>query len=278
MMFAFASLRLGALPRLVAGLTIVMGGFLLQGCATPPSDPAARAEFEKDNDPLEPFNRAMFQFNLQVDGMFFKPAATVYREVLPEPVQKGVNNFLSNLRSPLVLANDLLQGEMGRAGNTTGRFVINTTVGILGVWDPATSMGMERHSEDFGQTFAKWGVGDGMYLVLPFFGPSNPRDTAGLVTEYFLDPVNIWARNENADGWITARAMTTGIDFRARNMETLDELERTSIDYYTAIRSLYRQRRANEILNGAPTSAQPVPGISYQSRNTKTDNKSASAE
>jgi len=252
-------------------LALVAG---LGGCATPPSDPVARAEFEREKDPIEPLNRAIFAFNLQMDKMFLRPAAIVYREALPTPVQKGVNSFLSNLRSPVVFANDLMQGELDRAGNTAGRFVINSTIGILGVWDAASEMGIHGHSEDFGQTFGTWGVGEGFYLVLPFLGPSNPRDTLGLAVEYYVDPFNLWARRENVEGWIMARSLATGIDFRARNLETLDELERTSLDYYVAIRSLYRQRRANEISNGKETSDQPAPGISTVPGPAK-DDKSA---
>lgn len=247
---------------LLALFAVAIAG--LPGCATAPKDPAARAEFEKDNDPIEPFNRAMFAFNKQMDGMFLRPAAVAFKEALPEPVQDGVHNFLSNLRGPVVLANDLLQGEFDRAGNTAGRFVINTTVGVLGVWDAAAYMGIEGHSEDFGQTFATWGVGEGFYLVLPFLGPSNPRDAVGLVTEYLVDPVNIYLRDNDQDGWILARSLVTGVDFRARNLQTIDELERTSLDYYVAVRSLYRQRRADEISNGKGTSEVPAPGITYE--------------
>ena len=262
---------------LVALLIIAAAG--LPGCASAPKDPAAKAEFEKDNDPIEPFNRAMFAFNKQMDGMFLRPAAVVFQGVLPEPVQDGVHNFLSNMRAPVVFVNDVLQGEMDRAGTTAERFAINTTVGILGVWDAATYMGIEGHSEDFGQTFAVWGAGEGFYLVLPFIGPSNPRDALGLVTEYFVDPFNIWMRSEDTEEWILVRSVVTGINFRARNMETIDELERTSLDYYVAVRSLYRQRRADAIANGKASSAQPAPGISFEPDEKKSkDQKSASAE
>jgi len=251
----------------------------LPGCASAPKDAAAKAEFEKDNDPIEPFNRAMFAFNKQMDGMFLRPAAVVFQGVLPEPVQDGVHNFLSNMRAPVVFANDVLQGEMDRAGTTAGRFVINTTVGILGVWDAAAHMGIEGHSEDFGQTFAVRGAGEGFYLVLPFIGPSNPRDALGLVAEYFVDPFNIWMRNEETEEWILARSLVTGVNFRARNLQTIDELERTSLDYYIAVRSLYRQRRVDAIANGKASSAQPAPGISFEPDEKKSkDQKSASAE
>lgn len=251
-------LRFRTRGAMIAAL-LVLG---LAGCATAPADPAAKAEFERENDPLEPLNRAIFAFNTQIDKMLLRPAAIVYREALPSPVQTGVHNFLSNLRAPVVLANDLLQGEMNRAGNTASRFVINTTIGVLGVWDAASDLGIPGHSEDFGQTLAVWGVDDGVYLVLPLLGPSNPRDAVGLGIEWYVDPFNMWAREENVEGWILARSIATGIDFRARNLETLDELERTSLDYYVAIRSLYRQRRINQINNGESTSDQPAPGIS----------------
>lgn len=246
----------------MAALVLTVAG--LPGCASAPKDPAAKAEFQTDNDPIEPFNRAMFAFNKQMDGMLLRPAAVIYSEVLPEPMQTGIHNALMNLRSPVVFANDVLQGEMDRAGTTAERFAINTTVGVLGVWDAAAYMGIEGHSEDFGQTFAVWGAGEGFYIVLPILGPSNPRDALGLVTEYFVDPVNIIARNNDAEDWILVRSLVTGVDFRSRNLETLDELERTSLDYYVAIRSLYRQRRLEEISNGRGTSDQPAPGISYE--------------
>lgn len=251
-----------------------------QGCASVPEDPVARAEFERENDPIEPFNRAMFAFNKQIDGMFLRPAAVVYREALPQPVQNGIHNFLANLRAPVVFANDVLQGEMDRAGNTAGRFVINTTVGVLGVWDAAAYMGIEGHSEDFGQTFAVWGAGEGFYLVLPFLGPSNPRDATGLAVEWLVDPFNIWMREEDIEEWITVRSLVTGVDFRARNLETIDEIERTSLDHYVAIRSLYRQRRDAEIRNDQTGADQPAPGISYEfeEKQPGMGDKSASAE
>lgn len=256
----------------LAGVTLAAVMTLgLGGCATAPSDSAAKAEFEQANDPLEPLNRAVFAVNMQLDKMLLRPAGIVYRGVLPKPVQTGVNNFLSNLRAPVVFANDVLQGDIDRAGNTAGRFAINTTVGVLGVWDAAAHFGIQGHSEDFGQTFGTWGIGEGFYLVLPLLGPSNPRDGIGLLAEYFVDPFNIWARDQDKDGLILARSLVTGVDFRARNLKTLDELERTSLDYYAAIRSLYRQRRADEIRNGKSTSDQPAPGVSDAPEKGKED-------
>ncbi|MFN4283271.1 MAG: VacJ family lipoprotein [Alphaproteobacteria bacterium] len=214
---------------------------------------APAADMEDENDPLEGLNRGIFEFNRVVDGIIIKPAAQVYRGVLPQEAQDGIRNFLRNLRSPIILLNNLLQGDMDAAGNTIGRFLLNTTAGIGGVLDLAADRGLPYRGEDFGQTFAVWGVGEGPYLMLPVLGPSNVRDTTGLVAEWFADPVNIALDNNDLEWLIYVRAGLTGIDARARSIDTLDELERTSLDYYAAIRSLYRQQRANDIRNSRPS-------------------------
>lgn len=204
---------------------------------------------EDDNDPLEGLNRGIFEFNRVVDRFLLKPVAQLYRGALPQVAQDSVRSFLRNLRTPLVLVNDVLQGDMDRAGTTISRFLVNTTVGIVGLFDVAGDLGIPYHDEDFGQTLAVWGVGEGFYLMLPVFGPSNPRDLAGLVAEFYTDPVNIYLRNEDLEYLTYVRGGLRGIDARARSIEVLDELERTSLDYYAAIRSLYRQQRTNEISN-----------------------------
>ena len=203
---------------------------------------------EENNDPLEGLNRGIFEFNLVVDRYLIKPVAQAYR-ALPQPAQDSVRSFLRNLRTPLVVANDVLQGDMDRAGTTISRFLVNTTVGILGLFDVASNLGIPYHDEDLGQTLAVWGVGEGFYIMLPVLGPSNPRDLVGMVGEFYADPLNIHLRNEDLDYLIYTRAGLRGIDARARSIEVLDELERTSLDYYAAIRSLYRQQRDNEIRN-----------------------------
>lgn len=204
---------------------------------------------EDDNDPLEGLNRGIFEFNRVVDGVLLKPIAQIYRGVLPQQAQDSVRSFLRNLRTPMILANDVLQGDMDRAGTTISRFLVNTTLGILGLFDVATQLGIPFHDEDFGQTLGVWGVGEGFYLVLPVLGPSNPRDVVGLGTEFFLDPVNIYLRNEDLEYLTYVRSGLSAIDARARSIDVLEELERTSLDYYAAIRSLYRQQREAAILN-----------------------------
>ena len=237
---------------------VVAATVLVAGCATPPpaSDSAAVAAFQQDNDPYEPFNRAMLDFNLALDKAILKPVAFVYKEGVPDPLRTNVYNFLENLRSPVIFANDLLQGEMDRAGTTLLRFGMNTTVGLLGINDFATEAGIHKHDEDFGQTLAVWEVKPGPYLVLPIFGPSNPRDGVGLIVDTLLDPVTWLAPSEYRIG----RAVTRAVDRRARRYDEINDLEKNSLDFYSTVKSLYRQRRLDEIRNGAPSAISPAPG------------------
>lgn len=242
---------------------VLVAGAILAGCASAPSanDPEALAEYREINDPIEPINRAMFEFNRGLDTMLLRPAGTFYKAFMPPPLQELVHNFLNNLKTPVVLLNDLLQGETARAGDTFARFAINTTVGVLGFGDPATSMGYERHREDFGQTLSVWGAGEGLYLVLPVFGPSNPRDVVGRVVDTLTDPVWHYAQNTDREYIPNQRFVAEAIDFRATNMDEIDDLQRTSLDYYAAVRNLYRQIRADDIRNGAPPMNNGLPAM-----------------
>lgn len=236
---------------------------VLAGCASAPkNDPEALAEFQKLNDPAEPLNRDIFDFNKGLDDAVIKPVTGAYRAVAPDPARRGVHNFLNNLRTPVILANDLLQGEFRRAGITLTRFVINSTVGVLGFSEQAAGMGFEFHNEDFGQTLAVWGVSEGPYVMLPILGPSNPRDAVGFVVDFFFDPINYWANNTDRQYITFARTVVRGIDTRDQLWDVLNDLERSSVDFYAAIRSLYRQRRTDEINNGGTPAEQPTPGFS----------------
>jgi phospholipid-binding lipoprotein MlaA len=224
----------------------------ISGCATKPdsSDSAAVQAYEEANDPLEPMNRYFFEVNHALDELVFKPFAGYYHIGLPDPAEDGVRNFLRNLHAPVILLNDLFQGEGSRAGTTAARFLINTTLGIGGFLDAASWFGLEYHNEDFGQTLAVWGSGEGIYLHLPLIGPTNPRDGTGRLVDYALDPLT-WVGYVYNVSWInTARNGLEGIDTRARNLEAIDELQRGSIDFYATVRSLYRQRRNDAIRNG----------------------------
>jgi phospholipid-binding lipoprotein MlaA len=241
-----------------AGLTAAML-VSVAGCATAPTDPEELAEYKEINDPLEPTNRAVFEINLYLDRLILRPVAWTYREVVPDPGREVVTNFLNNLRSPYTFANDVLQGEVDRAGVTVARFLINTTIGIGGLADVAGNIfGLEYHAEDIGQTFAVWGADAGPYLMLPVIGPSNPRDAAGLGIEYFVEPVNWFLREKDAGEWVLVRTGVNAVDQRHQVLDTLDALERTSLDYYAQIRSISRQRRLDEIRNKA-SSGSPGP-------------------
>ncbi|WP_193367670.1 MlaA family lipoprotein [Pelagibius marinus] len=205
------------------------------------------------NDPLEVPNRMFFAFNEAIDFMVIRPVAVTYRFIVPTGVRNSVRNFLRNLRTPVTLANDLLQGDLERAEATFARFLINSTIGLLGLFDIAADSGYPYHDEDFGQTLGTYGAGEGFYLVLPILGPSSLRDGTGRIVDIFLDPLTYLAPREFGLG----RAVATGVDFRARNIEELDALEADSLDFYARIRSLYRQNRVNEINNGAPTGEVP---------------------
>lgn len=224
---------------------------LVAGCATPPpaDDKLAVQEFNEVNDPLEPMNRVVFDFNQAVDRALLKPLAQGYRAAVPEFGRDRVSSFLDNLRAPLVFVNDLLQGNPDRAVETLMRFAFNSSFGIGGLFDLAGEGGIAKHNEDLGQTFAVWGISEGPYLVLPILGPSNPRDALGIAGEAVADPFNIWWDNTGADWAIWTRAGISGVEKREKLLDVLDDVERTSIDYYSALRSLYRQRRGSEIRN-----------------------------
>jgi phospholipid-binding lipoprotein MlaA len=232
--------------------------FALGACATPPTDPAARAEFEKTNDPFEPLNRKIFDFNLFVDRVALKPVAQAYVAVIPEVGRDAIRNFLDNLGQPIVFANNLLQGQFKRAHDTFARFLTNTTFGLGGFIDIATKAGVPKQTGDFGQTLYSWGVPDGPYLVLPIFGPSDPRDAVGMGVDGYADPWNRMATNYHYWYMGLVRGAIDGIDQRARNLQTFDELQRNAIDFYAELRSLWRQHRASELRHGEPA---PIPEL-----------------
>lgn len=214
------------------------------------------------NDPLEPMNRVIFQLNEFLQGLILRPLAELYTLMLPDEGQEALDNFLDNLRSPVVLANDLLQGEMKRAWVTTKRLAINSTVGVGGLMDVADKWGIKPHSEDLGQTFAVWGIPDGFYLVLPIFGPSNPRDAVAKFLDSYLDPVSHWLGNTHRDEWSSARTVVGGVNEFAGVMDDLQKFKETSIDYYAALRSISRQKREVDIRNGVIRDA-PLPDLKY---------------
>jgi len=199
-------------------------------------------------DPLEPINRVVYKFNDGVDTVLFRPAAEFYRFIVPEFARTGVSNFFSNLNDVIVLVNNLLQGKVTRAGSDLCRLIVNTTIGVLGLFDVATLMELEKHNEDFGQTLGYWGIGDGPYLVLPLLGPSSARDTVGWVGDFYAWPVTYVDDDRTRYILIGVRF----ISLRADLLEATRILETAALDPYEFVRDAYLQRRRNLVYDGKP--------------------------
>ncbi len=230
---------------------ILLGSLLLSGCTTleGPTDPS---------DPFESYNRSMNSFNNNVDRYVLKPVAKGYDAITPSPVQKGVGNFFSNLDDVLVIFNDLFQFKFKQLASDTGRLLVNSTVGLFGLIDWASDIGLEKHNEDFGQTLGYWGVSSGPYLILPFFGPSTVRDAGGLVADSsYLDPIN----NEVHERWIypnrnrdvsTSLTVVKVVDIRAGLLKAENILQQAALDPYIYVREAFLQRRENLVHDGKP--------------------------
>lgn len=232
------------LPRLflrLAGGALILA--LLGGCASV-------TDGADERDPLEPFNRAIYRFNDAADRYVIKPVATDYREHVPRPVQTGIANFFGNLQDVIVLVNDLLQLKVEQGMSDFGRIVYNTTFGLFGLVDVASYLGLPKHDEDFGQTLGYWGVPPGPYLVLPFLGPSNIRDSVGLVGDIYVHPM--------FQGLITDESVSLGavalryIDLRAQLLGASRVVDEAALDPYAFIRDAYLQRRRNLVYDGNP--------------------------
>jgi phospholipid-binding lipoprotein MlaA len=232
-------------------MTTVVATGLLGGCT-------GQGELEQGAvyDPIEPANRMVFAVNETLDTFVLQPSAFMYKETIPDPVRDMVFSFLNWLKSPVILANNVFQGDWKGAEVTASRFVANAP--FFGFVDNATGLGVVHRDEDFGQTLAVYGASDGPYIVLPLLGPSNLRDTAGLVVDHFLDPINYIGNGDPFDGnddraaFQIGRRVVGAVDFRARNYEAINDLKRTSVDYYARVRTIYKQRRDGQITNGTP--------------------------
>jgi phospholipid-binding lipoprotein MlaA len=225
-------MRKNRLP-LVAAL---LGSLALGACTT--TDPQSLAQ----NDPFEPTNREIFAFTIALDKVVSAPAARAYRDVVPQPARQGVRNALANLNAPVVLVNDVLQGEGDKAVNTVGRFLVNSTVGLAGLVDVAADIGIPSHENDFGITLGKGGVQEGSFLMLPFLGPKPPRDLLGDGVDMAFYPLTYMTWN-NSTLYMMIRGGLTILDKREGTLDTVESIERTSIDFYATTRSLYRQNR-----------------------------------
>ena len=223
---------------------VLLSTVIVSGCASSRDD----IDYGEVYDPWEPYNRAVFSFNEGVDYVLLNPITEVYRFVVPGAFRTAIANFLENLKSPVYLANELLQGDLEGAGVVTQRFIFNTFTGFGGIVDTASWEGITYEPEDFGQTLAVWGVDSGPYFVLPFFGPSSVRDTFGLAGDMALDPINWYVWEHDKDDIAITRAAATVLTTKDKYLDLQRELKESSVDYYAAARSVWMQRR-NELIN-----------------------------
>ena len=259
---------------------LLMAATALGFLAVPQTASATPMAEQEVNDPLEGINRTIFNFNTMVDYILLEPLGQIYHYAMPTPIQTGIQNFLRNLRSPIILANNLLQVDGDAAWDTTRRFAINTTVGVGGVMDIASDIGVGEpqssgpwawrtaradkaqnipfRDADFGQTLGVWGWGGGPYLVLPLIGPINTRDAVGLAADTYADPVRIYLTGTNRQDLVYGRVAVDAVDSRSRLIVAINDLRSNSLDYYATVRSIYAQQRAEDI-NKAQYA--PVPTI-----------------
>jgi phospholipid-binding lipoprotein MlaA len=239
-----------SLPVISAlALSLVLGA-----CSTPSPESLAQ------NDPWEKTNRDIFDFDVRLDHAVARPIAKGYRAAVPEPVRDGIHNALSNLNSPVVLANDVLQGDGDKAINTAGRIVINSTVGLGGLIDVASKIGIPGHDNDFGITLGKNNIAEGSYLVLPFAGPLPPRDLLGVVVDQAFDPLT-YVRFHGKDTWMVVRFGIGILDARTSQLDAVETIERSSIDFYATTRNLYRQSRNAKINDGKAGATDNLPNL-----------------
>jgi phospholipid-binding lipoprotein MlaA len=221
----------------------------VSACATKPpaSDAAATAEYQDNNDPLEPTNRVVYAFNDGVDTYVLAPVARAYRWALPDAVREPIHNALLNMSTPVRFINDVVQAKPRRAGDTFMRFVINTTAGVGGLFDVAAKVGYPYHESDFGETMALWGVPEGPFLFLPVFGPSNPRDAVGYGVDVAFDPLTYVPSGHGLRTFAAVRTGVAAVDARSQVLDEIDSVKKTALDPYATFRSLYRQNRQSTI-------------------------------
>lgn len=212
------------------------------------------------DDPIEDVNRATLKFNEAVDKGVLEPVARGYRAATPKAFRLALRNFLRNLKSPVIIGNQLLQGDFEGGANSTLRMVVNTLAGFGGILDLASDGGVPYEPEDFGQTLAVWGVDNGAYLVIPVLGPSTVRDATGLLVDAYLDPIRIYLFNTDQEEWHYARIAASVVDQREELLDIIDDLRRNSFDYYAALRSTYIQRR-NALINDQDPDNSVAPAI-----------------
>ena len=240
---------------------ILVSAITVQACANKPSNNNLNLDnnnyevsiIKSNQDPLEPINRIVFSFNSIFDKIIIRPVALLYKGIVPSFIRNRITYSLNNLGMPVTVINNILQGEISSAGVASSRFIINSTVGILGFFDPASNLGLTSENEDFGQTLAVWGVPQGPYLIIPFLGPSSPRDFTGMLSTSLIDPTYQVGSSSNKRAFRAYRMGLGVVDFRSQNIEILDDLQNNSLDYYAAVRSFYNQSRESHSMSNIET-------------------------
>lgn len=229
-----------------AGALLVMA--LLAGCATPPpqTDTADYQAYQEQNDPLEPTNRVFFNINDKIDRYAFKPIAKGYVAITTQGIRNHVGNFVTNIAEPGRMVNFMFEGKSRDAGTSMARFFINSTIGIGGIFDPATGIGYQETDTDFGLTLAEWGVPPGPYLYLPVFGPSGVRDASSVPVDFILTPIEVAPESEALNIFSYSETALRLVNTRAQFLQPIDQIESTALDPYATFRSLYRQVRVSQ--------------------------------
>jgi phospholipid-binding lipoprotein MlaA len=252
-------------PPLTAAVALAA---MLAGCASmpPANDPDAVAEYNQTNDPIEPANRVFYAINDGLDTVILRPLAVAYTYAVPEVVRNHTHNVLSNLSTPVALFDDILQARPRRAGDSFMRLLVNSTVGVAGVFDVATGWGWLEHDTDAGMSLALWGLPNGPYLFLPLLGPSSPRDAAGVGGDVVMDPLTWIGRGDVVWALSWSRYALDAIDTRAGLLDTLDKIKAQALDPYATIRSLYQQHRQSQIDEARSDNRATVPAWFAQTR------------
>ena len=238
----------------LATLCVLATGLMLSGCSTPSAEALAQ------HDPWEATNRDVFAFDVWVEHHVAGPVDDGYRAVVPGPAREGVHNVTTNLHEPIVLANDVLQGDGKKTVRTLGRILINSTIGLGGLIDVASKIGIPYHDNDFGITLGKDNIAEGSYLVLPFAGPLPPRDLLGTGVDVAFDPLT-WTKFHGRDTWMVVRFGVGTLDAEASRIDAVETIERSSIDFYATTRNLYRQSRNAKINEGKPGGPDDLPNL-----------------
>ena len=236
----------------------LIAGLSLAACASEPTKPAELAEFQTTNDPLEPTNRVIFDFNDFLDRLLIAPLAGLYRATVPPPLRDRLANMINNMSEPVIFANNLMQGELTSAGITLGRLTTNSILGVGGMYEVANDFGLPQQQGDFGQTLHVWGFSSGIYIVLPLYGPSNIRDAIGLGVDTLISPWKYAVANGGPDirnDYTYSDMAASALVRRESVLEAYDTLREGSLDFYAQMRSVYRQHRAKELGEQPDTSA-----------------------